>query len=56
VSFLEVQDLALVAAQADFGRLIGAWFDFDTIFNVLEAAGGAGLIAFVVGRKSRPPH
>jgi len=56
VSFLEVQDLATVAAQTDIASLIAAWCgEFDTVFRILEAAGGVGLIGFVVRRKGRRP-
>jgi hypothetical protein len=54
MSFLDMQDLATIAAQTDIGSLIGAWCgDADALFNALEAGFGACLAAFVVRRRVR---
>jgi|GraSoiStandDraft_11_1057310.scaffolds.fasta_scaffold49886_5 hypothetical protein len=50
MSFLEVQDLATVAAQEDFLRLLARWCcDWDTWLELGAAVGG--VVLFLKGRK-----
>ena len=54
MSFLEVQDLATIAAQTDISSLISAsCCDADALLNVLEAGFGACLAALVIGRRAK---
>ncbi len=54
MSFLDVQDLATVAAQVDIASLIGAWCgESDTLLTAVEAGLGACLVAFVARRKAK---
>jgi len=54
ISFLDLQDLATVAAQTDFAPLISAWCcDSDTLLNAVEAGLGACVIGFVIRWRGR---
>lgn len=49
MSFLDVQELATVAAQGDFGRLLALWCsDGDALLGAIDAALGACLVGFIV--------
>jgi hypothetical protein len=49
MSFLDVQELATVAAQGDLGRLLALWCsDGDALLGAIDAALGACLVGFVV--------
>ena len=50
VSFLEIQDLATVAAQTDLAALIGAWCCESDFLSALEAGFSACLIALAIRR------
>ena len=54
MSFLELQDLATVAAQTDIAALLSNWCrDSDELFSALEASFGACLIALAIRRRAR---
>ena len=54
MSFLELQDLATVAAQTDVGAILGNWWrDCDDLSSVLEAGFGACLIALAIHRRAK---
>ncbi len=52
MSFLDVQDLATVAAQTDITAILSAWCcDSEELFRALEAGFGACLIALAIRRR-----
>ena len=54
MSFLELQDLATVAAQTDVASILGNWWrDCDELFSALEAGCGACLIALAIRRRAK---
>jgi hypothetical protein len=54
MSFLELQDLATVAAQTDVGSILGNWWrDCDELSSALEAGFGACLIALAIRRRAK---
>jgi hypothetical protein len=54
MSFLEVQDLATVAARSDFSTILSALCcDSDALLGALEASFGACLIALVIRRRAK---
>jgi hypothetical protein len=54
VSFLELQDLATVAAQTDIAATLSNWWrDSDELFSALEAGFGACLIALAIRRRAK---
>jgi hypothetical protein len=54
MSFLEVQDLATIAAQSDLSAIWSAWCcDSEALFGALEAGFGACLIALAIRRRAR---
>jgi len=53
MSFLEVQDLATIAAQTDLPSVFAAWYDTDGWFNALTTAVAACVIAFAIRRAKR---
>jgi hypothetical protein len=54
VSFLELQDLATVAAQIDIASILSGWWrDGDEVFSALEAGFGACLIALAIRRRAK---
>ncbi len=53
MSFLEIQDLATVAAQNDLAAMFSAWWCDADIFSALEASFGACLIALVIRRRAK---
>jgi hypothetical protein len=54
VSFLELQDLATVAAQTDITTVLSNWWrDSDELFSALEAGFGACLIALAIRRRAK---
>jgi len=53
VSFLEIQDLATVAAQTDLAALIGTWWSESDFLSALEAGFSACLIALAIRRAKR---
>ena len=54
MSFLDVQDLATVAAQADFGRMLLLWCsDGDVLLGAIDAALAACLVGFVARWRRR---
>ena len=53
MSFLEVQDLAMMAVQTDLAAVLSAWCDSDNWFSALEASFGACLIALAIRRARR---
>jgi hypothetical protein len=48
MSFLDLQDLATVAAQADFARVLALICDGDALLGAIDAALGACLVGFIV--------
>jgi len=56
MSFLDVQDLATLAAQSGFvGLLLAAWCDLSdsqVLVNVLDLAVAGGLIGWIYRRRS----
>jgi|GraSoi013_1_20cm_1032409.scaffolds.fasta_scaffold108889_2 hypothetical protein len=49
MSFLDLQDLATVAAQADVGRLIIAWCaESEAVTGAIEGAVAACLVGFLL--------
>ena len=53
MSFLDLQDLATVAAQADVWRLIaGCYSECDSLLDVLELAAVAVVIALLLRRRN----
>ena len=54
MSFLDVQDLATIAAQNDITALFGSWCcDNEELFSALEASFGACLIALAIRRRAK---
>ena len=54
VSFLDVQDLATVAAQTDITVILSNWWrDCDEVFSALEAGFGACLIALAIRHRAK---
>ena len=54
MSFLELQDLATVAAQNDITAILSSWWrDSDELFSALEASVGACLIALAIRRRAK---
>ena len=54
MSFLDIQDLAAVAAQSDLGGLISAWCsDSDSLIGALELGVAAMIGGLVLRRRSR---
>ena len=54
MSFLDLQDLALVVAQNGVATLVPSWFpDFDDLLNALEAGAGAWLVTLAVRQRAR---
>jgi hypothetical protein len=54
MSFLEVQDLATVAAQCDFSAILSSWCcDSDALLGALEASFGACVIALAIRRRAK---
>jgi hypothetical protein len=48
MSFLDVQDLATVAAQQDFARVLALFCDGDALLGAIDAVLGACLVGFIV--------
>ena len=53
VSFLEIQDLATVAAQTDLAAVIAAWWCDSDLLSALEAGFSTCLIALAIRRARR---
>jgi hypothetical protein len=52
MSFLEVQDLATVAAQAELWRLVARCYsECDNVLDVLELAGAALVVALLLKQR-----
>jgi hypothetical protein len=52
MSFLDVQDLATVAAQTDLWRLIARWFgECDVALDTVEVAAAAAVVALLLKRR-----
>jgi len=52
MSFLDVQDLATVAAQADLWHLIARWFgECDVALDTVEVAAAAAVVALLLKRR-----
>jgi LPXTG-motif cell wall-anchored protein len=52
MSFLDVQDLALAAAQEDFWPVIARWCsEYDTLLGALGLALAAGGVALLLKRR-----
>ena len=52
MSFLDVQDLATVAAQTDLWRLIDRWFgECDVALDTVEVAAAAAVVALLLKRR-----
>lgn len=48
MSFLDVQDLATVAAQQDFGRVLALLCDDDALLGAIDAILAACIAGFIV--------
>ena len=56
MSFLEVQDLATVAAQNDLWRLIVRWYgECDAVLDTVELAAVATVVALLLKRRKIDP-
>jgi hypothetical protein len=55
MSFLDLQDLATVAAQADLCHLLALWCseDADVVLHVIETGTAGGLAALLLRRRGR---
>jgi hypothetical protein len=54
VSFLELQDLATVAAQTDITAVLSNWLcDTEDLIGAIEAGFGACLIALAIRRRAK---
>jgi hypothetical protein len=52
MSFLDLQDLATVAAQADLWRAIVRWCaECDTVLDMLELAAATAVVALALKRR-----
>jgi len=52
MSFLDVQDLATVAAQTDLWRLIDRWFgECDVALDTVEVVAAAAVAALLLKRR-----
>jgi len=53
MSFLDLQDLATVAAQADLWRLIVRWCsECDTVLDALEFVAATAVVALALKRRT----